>query len=376
MTKNLTAYLQGATETGQIHGGELLVLKGGEAIYHQAFGRRDEIRKMETGQVYRLASITKPLTSAAVLSAFAGGQLEPGMPVTDLLPEFRPVLPDGRVPVITLGHLLTHTAGLSYAFLEPRDSAHWQTRVSTGLDQPGLSLEENLARLAAAPLLFEPGTAWHYSLATDVIGAVLEQLHGQPLETVLRRVVLDPLGMSETSFAAPMDRDGIVPPYWDGDGIAQPMNAEEQLVPFVEGVTYAPGRIFDAASYHSGGAGIRGSARDIATFLECIRTGGAPILPTREAKLMHTNMIGDIPVATDGPGWGFGYGAAVLRDPVAADTPHRTGTFQWGGAWGHHWFVDPEEELVSVQLTNTALRGMTGDFPNGVIREVYAAFTS
>ena len=128
MTKNLTAYLQGATETGQIHGGELLVLKGGEAIYHQAFGRRDEIRKMETGQVYRLASITKPLTSAAVLSAFAGGQLEPGMPVTDLLPEFRPVLPDGRVPVITLGHLLTHTAGLSYAFLEPRDSPGWTSR--------------------------------------------------------------------------------------------------------------------------------------------------------------------------------------------------------------------------------------------------------
>src|SRR5690606_13899959 len=123
--------------------------------------------------------------------------------VQQWLPYFRPGLADGREASITIRHLMTHTSGLSYGFFEQKengDSHYLRNRVSNGLDQPGLSMEENLRRLAAGPLKFAPGTAWQYSLSTDVLGAVVEEAAGMPLAEAVARYVTRPLGMADTTF--------------------------------------------------------------------------------------------------------------------------------------------------------------------------------
>jgi len=116
-----------------------------------------------------------------------------------------------------------------------------------------------------------------------------------------------------------------------------------------------------------------GTAGDFVRFLEAVRTGGGPILKPATARSMMTNQVGDLPVATQEPGWGFGYGGAVLRDPQAAQTPQSAGTWSWGGVYGANWFVDPERKLTMVSLTNTAIEGMVGAFSQEVRDAVYGS---
>jgi hypothetical protein len=122
---------------------------------------------------------------------------------------------------------------------------------------------------------------------------------------------------------------------------------DSYIIPFPPGagVSFAPGRIFDPNSSPSGGSGMAGTAPDFVVFLEALRTGGKPILEEQTVKTMTTNQIGDFLIDPESPGWGFGFGAAVLTDPIAAQTPQAVGTFRWGGIYGHSWFVDPELDL-------------------------------
>jgi CubicO group peptidase (beta-lactamase class C family) len=278
-------------------------------------------------------------------------------------------LPDGTVPEIRLRHLLTHTSGLSYGFLEPAGSAYHWLKVSDGLDQPGLSLHDNLSRLAAVPLAFAPGTGWRYSLGLDVLGGVLEKVEGRGLADIVRDRVTAPLGLADTGFAV-RDAGRLAKPY--ADGTPEPVAMTDGMrVPFFDTVaTFAPSRILDAASYPSGGAGMAGTAGDVLTFLEAIRTGGAPILRAETVERMASDQVGT-EAQTQGPGWGFGHGWAVLVDPVPTGTPQAAGTLQWGGAYGHSWFVDRANALTVVALTNTAFEGMSGAFPAEIRDAVY-----
>jgi len=156
---------------------------------------------MTEDAVFRLASITKPVVTVSAMRLVEQRRLRLEDPVTRWLPDFTPRLPDGTAPVITLAQLMTHTAGLSYRFLEPPDSPYHRLDVSDGLDQPGLSLAENLDRLVQAPLAYQPGTAWRYSLRIDVLGAVMEAATGQSLPEVVAELVTSPLGLGDLSFA-------------------------------------------------------------------------------------------------------------------------------------------------------------------------------
>jgi CubicO group peptidase (beta-lactamase class C family) len=129
-------------------------------------------------------------------------------------------------------------------------------------------------------------------------------------------------------------------------------------------------RILDPHAYPSGGAGMAGTAGDVARFLETIRQGGAPILSAHSVQLMVTDHVGAM-VQTQDPGWGFGYGWAVLNEPALTGTPQSRGTFEWGGAYGHSWFVDPQQKLTVVALTNTAYEGMSGLFTHQLRDAVY-----
>lgn len=360
-------------------GAVVLVAEDGEITCSHRAGLldREAGTPMREDAIFRFASVSKPVVTVAALRLAALDTIALDQPVTRWLPAFRPALPDGSRPDITLHHLLTHSSGLSYRFLEPEGSAYHLLDVSDGLDQPGRAMDDNLRRLAQAPLAFAPGTAWRYSLGIDVIGAVLEAATGQTLDEIVRDQVTGRLGLVDTGFTV-TDHTRLATPYADGiDGpvrmddtitVPLPPQAGEGAIPFT------PDRIFDPASFLSGGAGMAGTARDLLTFLEAIRTArterSRPILTQDAVAMMMRDHVGP-QAETQGPGWGFGYGGAVLVDPAPTGTPQAAGTLQWGGAYGHNWFIDPVNRLSVVLLTNTAFEGMAGQVVIDVRDAVY-----
>lgn len=206
--------IDNALKEQRIVGTVVMIAKGEDILYRRAAGKLDRENAIDMRQdaIFRLSSVTKPLVSVAAMRFVERGLLDLEQPVTHWLKDFRPKLQDNSEPVITLHHLLAHMAGLSYGFLEPEDSAYHKLQVSDGLDQPGLELSENLRRLAKAPLAFEPGSAWRYSLATDVIGAVLEAVTGKSLEYIIRQEITEPLNLSDTSFRV-SDHSRLAVPY-------------------------------------------------------------------------------------------------------------------------------------------------------------------
>ncbi|HEY2677619.1 MAG TPA: serine hydrolase domain-containing protein, partial [Steroidobacteraceae bacterium] len=326
-------------DSGRIVGTVVMAARHGEVIYQHAAGYadRETKRPMRENEVFRLASMTKAIVAVAALALVDHGQLGLDDPVTRSLPSFRPKLADGREPLITIRHLLTHTAGLNYGFLESADGPYHRLAVSDGLDNSGISLEENLRRIAAAPLLFEPGSNWHYSIAIDVLGAVLEKVTGSTLPQLIRNIVTGPLNLSSLKFLAPAAAS-LATPY--GDGAVQPIAMSEffKLSFFGNDIQYSPGRVLDPRAFPSGGTGMVGTAHDYLRFIEAIRTGGAGVVRPETAATMTSNSIGSIASA---PGYGFGLGVQVLKDPAQAQSPLNPGAWNWGGVYGTHFWVDP-----------------------------------
>ena len=372
LATRVDAVLDDWVSSQRIVGAVVLVARDGEVVYRRAAGHADRERAVPvTGRsIFRLASMTKAIVSATALALAERGVLSLDDPVSEWLPEFTPALPDGQQPVITIRHLLTHTSGLGYDFERGARSPYRLHGVSTGLDQPGLTMEENLRRLAEVPLLFEPGTRWEYSLSTDVLGALIESAAGVPLPLAVERYVTGPLGMSDTAFHV-TDPERLAVPYKDGDPEALRMNPLLDSLPLGPGIPFSARRLFDPASFPSGGAGMTGTAGDYLRFLEALRRGGAPILTQESAALLAGHAIGELRAESEGPGWGFSLGSAVLLDPAAAGTPQHAGTWQWGGVLGTHWFVDPEARLTVVAMTNTAIAGVIGAFPAELRNAIY-----
>lgn len=367
----LDAVIDHAIADQTIVGTVILVAENGEIVYRRAAGFADREARVAIREnaIFRFASMTKPIVAVTALRLVEEGKLKLDDPVTRYLPDFRPKLADGREPVITIRQLMDHTSGLSYGFLQPADGPYRKANISDGLDQPGLSIEENLRRIATVPLSFEPGTAWEYSVGIDVLGAVLAKATGKTLPELVSENVTGKLGLKDTAFSV-SDRARLAVAYGD----AQPPVRMDgpHVVPFFDGVvSFAPDRIFDPASYASGGAGMAGTADDYISFLETLRKGGSPLLKADSVKLLSDNQIGDIVVTATPPGWGFSLGFSVLKDPAAAASPQSAGTWQWGGVYGQSWFVDPKRKLTVVALTNTAYAGMIGAFPDGVRDAIY-----
>jgi CubicO group peptidase (beta-lactamase class C family) len=371
LAQRLDVVIDRAIAESRIVGSVVLVAEDGKCLYERAAGLADRTTRtpMALNTIFRLASVTKPILTAAAMRLTETDHIHLNDPVTRWLPDFIPRLANGSEAEILVRHLLTHTAGLSYRFLEPQGSPYHGLDISDGLDQPGLSLEENLRRLAFAPLSFRPGTAWRYSLALDVLGAILANAVGKSLPDVVRELVTRPLGMTDTSFEV-TDLDRLATPYVNRAPIPKVL-ADGMAVPFGEGaVRFDPSRIFDPLSYPSGGVGMAGTATDVLTFLEAIRSGGGSILQPDTVQAMMTDQVGPQAQA-QGPGWGFGFGWAVLCDPDLAASPQSKGTAQWGGVYGHSWFVDRVRNLSVVAFTNTALEGMCGAFPSQVRDAIY-----
>ncbi|QWU18353.1 beta-lactamase family protein [Paenibacillus sophorae] len=345
----------------------------GKLSYSRAAGLADRERNlpMREDALFRLASVTKLVVSVAAMVLVSKGKLDLDMPIDTWLPYFKPRLADGSLAQITLRQLMSHTAGLSYGFLEPEDGPYHQAGVSDGMDRSNLSLEENLRRLASVPLLFAPGTAWNYSLAADVLGAIVASAHGRPLPEAVSSLVTEPLGLTDTAFNV-VDPARLAANY--ADDIPEPRRMREpDTVGKLEGVAGTlldPSRAFDPLAFPSGGAGMIGTADDILHLLETLRTGGNPLLTPALIEEMGRSQTSGLTLP-DSPGFGFSLGFAVLTDPAAAATPQSPGTWRWGGVYGHSWFVDPSRKLSVAAFTNTTLEGMSGQFTIDLRNAIY-----
>ncbi|RMN71623.1 s C beta-lactamase [Pseudomonas syringae] len=360
-------------EQGRIVGGVLLLARQGRLAYASARGWADREQQIPVTRStrFRLASLTKLLTSVAVLRLCERGVLDLHASVTHWLPAFRPRLANGREPLITLQHLLSHTSGLSYGFEQAPDNAYQRAGVSDGLDRVAFDLQENLTRLARVPLLFEPGSAWGYSLATDVLGAVVEQATGLALSEAIDKWVTAPLRMHATSFRHLPGYPSLASAYKDGDGGPQRIGDDDEVLLASGKAQLSAARASDTDAYESGGAGMLGTADDYLRLLECLRLGGAPLLGEASTARLLGNAIGQTSIASRGPGWRFGLGPMILTDPVLVGQRQGAGTWSWCGLYGSHYWVDPCAALSMVVLTNTAVAGAWGEFADAIVDALY-----
>jgi CubicO group peptidase (beta-lactamase class C family) len=355
-------------------GAVVLVYQHGQALCRIAAGWADREARtaMAENTVFRWASVSKPVLSAAVMRLVADGRLGLDEPITTWLPAFRPRLPDGREACISLRQLLSHTAGLGYRFFEADDQGPYaQAGVSDGMDASGIDLQENLRRIASVPLLYEPGTGWGYSLAVDVLGALVEAVCNTRLPLAVEALVTQPLGMADAGFVC-RDAARLATPYVNGGPVPHRLQEGEVVAPFdgTVGIRYSPSRALDAGAFPSGGAGMVGTADDVLCLLEALRTGQDGWLPEHLIAEMARDQTQWRDLAA-GPGLGFGLGFSVLRDPELAQSPESLGTWRWGGAYGHAWWVDRPLGLTVVGLTNTLYEGMSGRFVTELRDAVY-----
>jgi len=368
--------IDGALAAERIVGTVVLVAHDGEVVHARAGGLADREAgtPMREDAIFRLASVSKPFTAAAVMALVSDGRLDLDRPVADWLPDFAPRF-DGRPATVTLRHLLSHSSGLGYGFLEPEDGPLHQAGVSDGMDLSGLTLAENLARLATVPLAFAPGSAFRYSLGLDVAGAVIEAATGLSLPEAMQRLVTGPLDLRDTGFAL-TEPSRLAVAYADATPRPRCI-ADTDSLPLFPGcadIVMDPARVFNAGAFPSGGAGMAGTAAEVLRLLEALRQGSGPLMTAACLAEMGRDQIGGIEIEGS-PGWGYGLGFSVLRDAEAAGVAESPGTWRWGGAYGHSWFVDPSRGLSVVALTNTAFEGMSnaGRFPADLSRAIYAA---
>lgn len=353
-----------AVASGKLVGAVVMVARDGQTIYRRAAGLADREAgtEMREDTIFRAASLTKPMVAATILAMADKGLLRVDDPVSTHLPYFRPALPGGDVPVITLKHLLTHTAGLSY------DYSASDPRISAGLTDTDMSLDEVLRLLAGQPLTYAPGTSWAYSMAIDVLGGVAAAVHGGTLGEAVAHYVTGPLGMNDTRFGV-ADRARLAVPYADGDDRPERMGDLHAAKNPWGGITrFSPGRIFNPRAFQSGGGGMATTAPDFMRFLNAMLQEGGPVLAPETAGQALRDQMG----YEREPGQAFSFLGSYTVDPHRAGLFWPAGTNNWGGIYGHIWSIDPVNRVCMVSLSNTAFYGGELAFPAALRKAVYA----
>lgn len=361
-------------DEGKIAGILTAVVRKGQIVHQSAAGNKgvEDARPLAMDDLFRIYSMTKPITAVAAMQLYEQGKFQLTDPVSKFVPEFdnMTVLKDGEaVPAkteMTMQQLLSHTAGFSYGF-DPNDPVDkmyndaklWQAR----------DLDDFAKRLAPIPLKYEPGERWHYSVAVDVTGLVVQRLSGQPFDEYLRDHLFEPLDMMDTSFSVPEDKVNRFLP----NHVLDP--EKKQPVPMSQGDgPDAGGAIFDGCgamcdyntvSLFSGGGGLVSTLRDYTRFAEAVRNGGSlggvRILSPKTVAYMSMNHLpasidggtsGEQPnlVGTQLNGFGFGLGFGVVTDTAAAGVIGSNGQYYWGGAAGTVFWIDPVEDIVVVSM--------------------------
>jgi CubicO group peptidase (beta-lactamase class C family) len=363
-------HLERYVEAGLRKGTLVAITRGGKVVHVASAGERDAEAGLpvETDTIWRIYSMTKPITSVAAMTLYDEGAFSLFDPVAKFIPSFEhlrvykqgppaaPVTRPASEPML-MWHLLTHTAGLTYSFYFTHavDAAYRESGFDPGLGREDYDLTEACERIASLPLLFEPGAEWNYSAATDVLGHVIEVISGRPLDEFFSDRIFEPLGMHETGFQIAEESTSRLAGLYAADpatGKAGPNPGGDPIS------TERP-------NFLAGGHGLASTLADYHRFTQMLlRRGeldGTRILSPRTVELMTKNHLpGGADLATIGRplgvfrpqfGQGFGLGFGVVDDPVAGKSLSSRGEFHWGGAAGTNFWVDPAEEITALFFT-------------------------
>jgi len=362
--QRLDAHMQAMVDDGRLSGAVTMLARHGKLVFVDVVGVQD----VETGapitrdSIFRLYSMTKPITGVALMMLYEEGKWRLSDPVSKHIPAFADLKvhvgdgPDGKLRLedadreMTMSELMSHSSGLAYGLGRTNavDTLYRERRVLNA-DAP---LQAMIDKLAALPLLAQPGTRWYYSIAVDVQGYLVEQLSGQPFDQFLSDRIFEPLGMVDTAFYVPSNKlERVARVHTEGDDRAlEPANMGETRTTPPAGP--------------SGGGGLWGTADDYLRFTQMMLNGGEldgqRLLAPRTVEMMRTNHLSDAATATMSrpdngagparPGHGFGLDFAVMEDPAAAGEPDAAGSYYWGGAAGTWFWIDPETDLTFVGM--------------------------
>jgi CubicO group peptidase (beta-lactamase class C family) len=355
-------------DDGRLSGLLVAVAREGKVAHLTSYGMRDReaATPVSTDTVWRLASMTKPITSVAAMMLYEEGAFELKDPISKWIPSFGAMKvfhsgssnsPDLRPATepIRVWHLLTHTSGLTYGFqyAHPVDAMYRSAGFEWG-NPAGVDLAGCCDLWAAQPLLFEPGTEWNYGVSTDVLGRLVEVASGQSLASFFAERIFEPLGMVDTSFDSADLVDRLAAPY-----LANPAGPDAPPIRIPGEPVASPPEML------SGGGGLVGTAADYLRFSEMLRRGGeldgTRLLSPRSVAYMTSNHLpGGADLEEFGrplfsettfDGVGFGLGVSVVTDPQAGKVLTSVGEYGWGGAFSTSWWVAPQEDLSVLFFT-------------------------
>ena len=347
-----------------LSGVSIAVLRGRELVHQQCTGwaDRESQTPMREDHLFRVFSNTKLITSIAVLLLMEDGKLALDQPIQEFLPQLakRRVLKPGASSIddteparslITIGQLLNHSSGLSYGLLDHGTvmyKAYNEKRVMNAYS----SLADMMDVLAELPLSFHPGSAWEYSIATDVLARLVEVVSGMNFDRFLQMRILNPLAMHDTSFVVPEHKLDRLASYYSG---SDPQNILQRGLRKLDKSPY-PGAFVTPVARLSGGGGLVSSMQDMLALMRSFMPDGDTLLQAETIQLMMQNHLpAGMGIAFPGvgavPGKGFGLGGAVTITPSSIDPPASAGEFEWGGIAGTHWWISPHHNIAGVLMT-------------------------
>lgn len=355
--QRVDAVIQQSIDKKQIAGAIGLIARNGKIVYNKAFGYSDIAAKtpLRTDNIFRIASQTKAITSVAVMLLFEEGKLLLDDPVSKYIPSFaKPVVLDQfnaadssytTVPAkreITLRDLLTHTSGIDYAIIGSTNfkAIYAKAGIPVGFEGGNLQLKDVMEKLGKLPLAHQPGEKFTYGINTDVLGYVVEVVSGKPLDQFFRERIFEPLGMKDTYFFLPKEKQSRLVPIYTFD--------KDNLVKYERYGAITADYPTRHSTYFSGGAGLSSTITDYAAFLQMLLNGGVyngkRLLARRTVELMTSNQIGELNVRTDK----FGLGFQITSEQGQAKLGVTKGSFAWGGYFGTTYWADPKEKIVGL----------------------------
>ena len=381
---SIDAVIDAEIDAGKIAGAVALVARNGTIAYHKSFGYADLDSRtpMRNDAIFRIASMTKAVTSVGVMILYERGHFLLNDPVSRFIPEFaEPEVAvsfdeDGNVTEtrpasreISILDLLSHSSGITYKFLgDALARSYEKADVIEGLTVRDVTLEQGMRRLATQPLLFDPGDGFAYGLNTDLLGYLIEVVSGMPLDEFFAKEIFMPLGMTDTTFYLPDEKaDRLVTLYAEVDGQLRVSNGTEADIK-LDNPRYP---VEGAKSYFSGGAGLSSTTLDYFRFVQMLANNGEldgrRVLSRKSVQLMRAPRL-DLPWTA---GASFGLGFTVIDDLGVYGELGSEGTYSWGGAFNTSYWIDPEEQLVGVIMTQ--VRPYTSDVTSRFKVLVYQA---
>lgn len=359
----LNTALQRRIDNEELPGASYTVVRGDEVIARGCLGWADREAREPLGEqhLFRIFSNTKLITSCAALQLLEQGRFTLDDDIGDHIPALKNlrVLKRGATSLddteparepVRIRHLLTHTSGFSYWFIDPKHPLA-KAYVSAGIADSKLTLAQQMERLGTLPLLFQPGTQWNYSVSTDVVGALVEVLSGQAIDKYFQQHIFEPLGMHDTFFVVPPEKAHRLAKLYVGDLVA-PLNPGLKRA---DHLPWADAYVKPVPRLNPGG-GLVSSLGDYTTLLRALLAGGRGILRAETMPLVYENQLPEglwvsIPPLGLQPGRGHSFAASVGVSPSAEDPARVAGEIQWGGLAGTLWWISPRDNMAAVLMT-------------------------